>query len=77
MAVAPADTLEAAEAGRDEAGHDEAGHDAKAALPLAAITHRMFVTVSGRGDGADDGNRVIRACTALNGGEATPKTKRH
>jgi hypothetical protein len=65
MAAAPADTFEAA----------EAGHDAK--TPLAVITHRMFLAVSGRGDGADDGNRVIRACTALSGGEATPKTKRH
>jgi 3-hydroxyisobutyrate dehydrogenase-like beta-hydroxyacid dehydrogenase len=73
MAVAPADTFEAAEAGRDEAGHDEAGHDAKAALPLAAITHRMFVTVSGRGDGADDGSWVIRAYAALNGGETPIK----
>jgi L-threonate 2-dehydrogenase len=44
----------------------EAGRDAKAALPLAALTHQMFLAVSGQGGGADDDSQVIRAYQALN-----------
>ncbi len=54
----------------------EAGREAKAALPLAAIAHQLFLAVSGRGDGAADDSQVIRAYTALNGGEA-PATSKH
>jgi 3-hydroxyisobutyrate dehydrogenase len=54
----------------------EAGRDTKAALPLAAIAHQMFLAVSGRGDGAADDSQVIRAYTALNGG-AVPVKSRH
>jgi 3-hydroxyisobutyrate dehydrogenase len=49
----------------------EAGRDTRAALPLAAIAHQMFLAVSGRGDGAADDSQVIRAYTALNGGDRT------
>jgi 3-hydroxyisobutyrate dehydrogenase len=51
----------------------EAGRDTRAALPLAAIAHQMFLAVSGRGDGAADDSQVIRAYTALNGGVAPVK----
>ena len=44
----------------------EAGRDAKAALPLAALAHQMFLAVSGQGGGADDDSQVIRAYQALN-----------
>jgi L-threonate 2-dehydrogenase len=44
-----------------------AGRDAKAALPLAAVAHQMFLSVSGRGFGALDDSQVIRAFDALNG----------
>lgn len=44
-----------------------AGRDAKAALPLAAMAHQMFLSVSGRGLGAVDDSQVIRAFDALNG----------
>ena len=53
----------------------EAGRDTKAALPLAAIAHQMFLSVSGRGDGAADDSQVIRAYTALNGGAAPAKSR--
>lgn len=45
----------------------EAGRDTKAALPLAAAAHQMFLATSGRGDGAADDSQVIRAYQALNG----------
>jgi 3-hydroxyisobutyrate dehydrogenase len=45
----------------------EAGRDSKAALPLAALAHQMFLSVSGKGDGASDDSQVIRAYYALNG----------
>ena len=32
----------------------EAGSEAKAALPLAAVAHQLFLATSGRGDGAAD-----------------------
>jgi L-threonate 2-dehydrogenase len=54
----------------------EAGREAKAALPLAAIAHQLFLAVSGRGDGAADDSQVIRAYTALNGGEAPATSQR-
>jgi 3-hydroxyisobutyrate dehydrogenase len=44
----------------------EAGRDAKAALPLAALAHQMFLAVSGQGDGQADDSQVIRAYNALN-----------
>jgi len=44
----------------------EAGRDVKAALPLAALAHQMFLAVSGQGGGADDDSQVIRAYRALN-----------
>jgi len=53
----------------------EAGRDTRAALPLAAIAHQMFLAVSGRGDGAADDSQVIRAYTALNGGAAPAKSR--
>ena len=46
----------------------EAGRDAKAALPLAAVAHQMFLASSGRGDGAKDDSQVIRTYDAMNGG---------
>jgi 3-hydroxyisobutyrate dehydrogenase len=55
----------------------EAGRDTRAALPLAAIAHQMFLAVSGRGDGAVDDSQVIRAYAALNGGEIPADSKRH
>lgn len=44
----------------------EAGRDVKAALPLAALAHQMFLAVSGQDGGADDDSQVIRAYQALN-----------
>ena len=44
-----------------------AGRDAKAALPLAAIAHQLFLSMSGRGLGALDDSQVVRAYDALNG----------
>lgn len=45
----------------------EAGRDAKAALPLAALAHQMFLAASGRGHGAEDDSQVIRTYRAMNG----------
>jgi putative dehydrogenase len=45
----------------------EAGRSAGAALPLAALAHQLFVSTSGRGDGAADDSQVVRAYRALNG----------
>ena len=45
----------------------EAGRDAKAALPLAALAHQMFLAASGRGAGAEDDSQVIRTYHAMNG----------
>ena len=44
----------------------EAGRDTKAALPLAALAHQMFLAVSGQGYGDSDDSQVIRAYKALN-----------
>jgi L-threonate 2-dehydrogenase len=45
----------------------EAGKGAKAALPLAAVAHQMFLAASGRGEGNADDSQVIRSYHALNG----------
>jgi L-threonate 2-dehydrogenase len=44
----------------------EAGRDIKAALPLAAVAHQMFLAASGQGHGDADDSQVIRAYRALN-----------
>lgn len=44
----------------------EAGRDIKAALPLAAVAHQMFLAASGQGYGNADDSQVIRAYRALN-----------
>lgn len=49
----------------------EAGRETKAALPLAALAHQLFLATSGRGDGAADDSQVIRSYFALNG-QSTP-----
>jgi len=45
----------------------EAGRGAKAALPLASLAHQLFLSTSGRGDGARDDSQVVGAYRALNG----------
>lgn len=45
----------------------EAGRDSKAALPLAALAHQLFLSVSGKGRGSSDDSQVIRAYRAMNG----------
>jgi 3-hydroxyisobutyrate dehydrogenase len=47
----------------------EAGREAKAALPLAAVAHQLFLATSGRGEGAADDSQVIRTYVALNGSD--------
>jgi putative dehydrogenase len=49
----------------------EAGRDAKAALPMAAFAHQLFLSVSGRGLGARDDSQVIAAYRAMQGRDAT------
>jgi 3-hydroxyisobutyrate dehydrogenase len=44
----------------------EAGRQTKAALPLAALAHQLFLSVSGKGDGAADDSQVVRAYHAIN-----------
>jgi len=51
----------------------DAGRDTKAALPLAAAAHQMFLATSGRGDGTADDSQVIRSYFALNGVAAQPE----
>jgi len=51
----------------------DAGRDTKAALPLAAAAHQMFLAASGRGDGAADDSQVIRSYFALNGVATQPE----
>ncbi len=46
-----------------------AGTGAKAALPLAAVAHQLFLAVSGQGKGLADDSQVIRAYRALAGKE--------
>lgn len=44
----------------------DAGRGARAALPLAAAAHQMFLAASGLGHGAEDDSQVVRAYRALN-----------
>jgi putative dehydrogenase len=46
----------------------DAGRGSKAALPLAAAAHQMFLAASGQGHGSADDSQVLRAYRALNGG---------
>lgn len=45
----------------------EAGRDAKAALPIAAVAHQLFLATSGQGEGRADDSQVIRSYHRLNG----------
>lgn len=45
----------------------DAGRATKAALPLSAAAHQMFLAASGAGHGAADDSQVIRAYRGLNG----------
>ncbi len=45
----------------------EAGRDAKAALPLAALAHQLFLSTSGQGHGKADDSQIIRTYDGLNG----------
>ncbi len=45
----------------------DAGREAKAALPLAAAAHQLFLATSGRGEGAADDSQVIRTYYKMNG----------
>lgn len=51
----------------------DAGASAKAALPLAATAHQLFLAVSGQGSGACDDSQVIRAYRGLAGRLASLK----
>ncbi len=44
----------------------DAGRAAKAALPLAAAAHQMFLAASGLGHGGRDDSQVVRSYRALN-----------
>jgi 3-hydroxyisobutyrate dehydrogenase len=44
----------------------ETGKDFRAALPIAAAAHQLFLATSGRGDGLADDSQVIRSYYALN-----------
>jgi putative dehydrogenase len=44
----------------------DAGRSSRAALPLAAAAHQMFLATSGLGHGAADDSQVLRAYRALN-----------
>jgi putative dehydrogenase len=46
----------------------DAGRSSKAALPLAAAAHQMFLAASGLGHGGADDSQVLRAYRALNEG---------
>ena len=45
----------------------ETGRDSKVALPLAALAHQLFLSVSGKDGGNADDSQVIRAYRAING----------
>lgn len=45
----------------------ETGRDSKVALPLAALAHQLFLSVSGKDGGNADDSQVIRAYQAING----------
>jgi 3-hydroxyisobutyrate dehydrogenase len=49
----------------------DAGREQKAALPIAAVAHQMFLAASGRGEGLADDSQVIRSYYAINGLRAT------
>jgi 3-hydroxyisobutyrate dehydrogenase len=44
----------------------DAGRASRAALPLAAAAHQMFLAASGLGHGAADDSQVLSAYRALN-----------
>ncbi len=44
----------------------ETGQDVRAALPIAAAAHQLFLATSGRGDGLADDSQVIRSYHVLN-----------
>lgn len=46
----------------------EAGRETKAALPLAAVAHQLFLSASARGYGTADDSQLIRIYRSLNGG---------
>ena len=48
----------------------EAGRDARAALPMAALAHQLFLAASGGGHGRADDSQLIRTYNQLNGGKA-------
>lgn len=50
----------------------DAGREAKAALPLAALAHQLFLATSGAGHGTADDSQVIRTYYAMNGGPPDP-----
>ena len=45
----------------------ETGRDAKAALPLAALAHQLFLASSAQGHGKADDSQIIRTYHGLNG----------
>jgi putative dehydrogenase len=45
----------------------DTARNAKAAVPLAAIAHQLFLATSGRGLGGADDSQVLRSYAALNG----------
>jgi putative dehydrogenase len=44
----------------------EAGRQTKTALPLAAVSHQLFLATSGRGQGHLDDSQVIQSYRSLN-----------
>lgn len=50
----------------------EAGRDAKAALPMAAMAHQLFLAASGQGHGRADDSQLIRTFSQLNGTAGKP-----
>jgi 3-hydroxyisobutyrate dehydrogenase len=44
----------------------DAGRGTRAALPLAAAAHQMFLAASGLGHGPEDDSQVLKAYRALN-----------
>lgn len=46
----------------------EAGRETRSALPLVALCHQLFLSVSGSGRGSADDSQIIQAYRALNGG---------
>jgi len=51
----------------------DAGRETRAALPLAAAAHQMFLSVSGLGRGAADDSRIIDGYRQLNGSPANDR----